>query len=151
MSDAREAIRDLVQRAAVALDEERIDAWLDCFEPGGTYELRAYSPEIRRWTIWWQADRETLTQLLADIDQHVRDTARRRHLVSVTAIEADGRAARVRSNFAIYRTTPEGQSSLYMVGEYEDRLACQGDTWRFVEHRATVDTRMLDAFTHVPI
>ena len=66
-------------------------------------------------------------------------------------IVLDGDRARAETTFAIYRTTPAGQSSLYMVGRYVDVLVRVGPDWRYESHRAIADTRMLDAFTHVPV
>jgi 3-phenylpropionate/cinnamic acid dioxygenase small subunit len=147
----REAIRDLIQRTALMLDGEDFGAWLELFEPDGAYELRAYSPELRRWTIWWQADRAVLQQLLDGVDEHVRDDAQRRHVIAVVQIEFDGDAAHAQSHFSIFRTTPEGRSSLYMVGRYDDKLVRREGRWRYREHHVIADTRMLDVFTHIPV
>ena len=154
MSDSstdREAIRELVQRTALLLDEEKFDQWLELFDGAGTYELNAYSPEIRRWMSWWQSDRPALEKMLKELDQHVRDPARRRHVVSPAVVALDGERANGVSQFALYRTTPEGQSSLYMVGRYEDRLVRRSGSWFYAAHKVITDTRMLEAFTHIPV
>ena len=147
----REAVRELVQRTAIALDEEKFDDWLDGFDAQGTYELSAYSPEIRKWMTWWQSDRAELERMLKDVKQHVRDPARRRHVVSAAVVTLAGERASARSHFSIYRTLPEGQSSLYMVGRYEDQLVKRAGAWRYVAHKVIADTRMLDTFTHIPV
>lgn len=147
----REAIRDLVQRTAILLDEEKLPDWVALFDETGTYELTAYSTEIRRWMSWQLSDREALSRMLAEVHEHVRDPARRRHLVSYPLVELAGETARVTTHFSLYRTTPEGQSSLYMVGCYQDRVIKREGAWRYAEHKAVVDTRMLDAFTHIPV
>ena len=51
----------------------------------------------------------------------------------------------------LYRTTPEGQSSLYMVGRYEDKFVKRSGAWRYAAHKVITDTRMLDTFTHIPV
>lgn len=146
-----EAVRELVQRTAALLDEEKFDAWLELFDSDGTYELSAYSTEIRRWMIWQQSDRATLEKMLHDVDEHVRDPARRRHVVGIPIVELDGERGRVRSHFSLFRTSPEGQSSLYMVGCYDDQVIKRSSTWLYVVHKVVVDTRMLDSFTHIPV
>jgi methanesulfonate monooxygenase small subunit len=154
MSDAlaeREAIRDLVQRTAMLLDEEKFDDWVALFDGAGTYELTAYSPEIRRWMSWWHSDRPALEKMLKEVGQHVRDPARRRHVVGPAQVILGGEGAQVVSHFALYRTTPEGQSSLYMVGRYEDRVVNRSGSWLYAAHKVITDTRMLDAFTHIPV
>ena len=147
----REAIRDLVQRTAILLDDEKLPDWVALFDEAGTYEIAAYSTEIRRWMTWQLSDREALAKMLAEVHEHVCDPARRRHVVSYPLVELSGQTARVTSHFSLYRTTPEGQSSLYMVGSYQDRIVRRGDVWLYAEHKVVVDTRMLDAFTHIPV
>lgn len=146
-----EAARELVQRTAMLLDDEKFDEWLRLFDSAGTYELSAYSTEIRRWMTWQFSDRETLTKMLKDVDEHVRDPARRRHIVSVPLLELDVDQGRMTSHFSLFRTTPDGQSSLYMVGCYDDRIVKRSGAWRYAAHKVIVDTRMLDSFTHIPV
>jgi 3-phenylpropionate/cinnamic acid dioxygenase small subunit len=150
-TDHREDIRDLVARTASLLDAEDFDGWLGLFDADGTYEMRAYSTEIRRWMLWQHSDRDTLARMLSEVGDHVRDPATRRHVVGYPIIGLDADQSRVTSNFSLYRTTPEGKSSLYMVGCYQDRLVRRGDAWLYAEHTVVVDTRMLDMFTHIPV
>jgi 3-phenylpropionate/cinnamic acid dioxygenase small subunit len=146
-----EAIRDLVQRTAMLLDQEELDAWVALFDAEGTYELSAYSTEIRRWMTWQLSDRDALAAMLQGVEEHVRDPARRRHVVGMPVVELDGERAHVTSHFSLFRTTPEGQSSLYMVGGYDDHVVKRADGWRYLAHKVIVDTRMLDIFTHIPV
>jgi len=146
-----EAVRTLVQRTATLLDEEKFDEWIGLFDPNGTYELSAYSTEIRRWMTWQLSDRDALAKMLGEVDEHVRDPARRRHVVGLPAVEIDGGEGRATSSFSLFRTTPDGQSSLYMVGCYEDRVVKRGDEWCYVSHKVVADTRVLDTFTHIPV
>lgn len=151
MTRDREAIADLVQRTAFLLDEDRLADWAALFDAAGTYELAAYSTELRKWMTWWLADRPTLEKTLKEVKQHVRDPATRRHVVGAPLVEVSGDEAKATTQFAIFRTTPEGQSSLYLVGRYEDRLVKKDGAWLYAAHKAIADTRMLDAFTHVPL
>jgi 3-phenylpropionate/cinnamic acid dioxygenase small subunit len=146
-----EAARELVQRTAMLLDDEKFDAWVDLFDAQGTYELSAYSTEIRRWMTWQLSDRDALKKMLEDVDEHVRDPARRRHIVGIPLVDLGGDHGRVRSHFSLFRTSPEGQSSLYMVGCYDDRIVKRSGSWLYAAHKVIVDTRMLDSFTHTPV
>lgn len=147
----RQLIQELVNRTAALLDDEKLEDWLALFDEGSTYELRAFSREIRKWMTWWKADRQTLAKQLKDVGQHVRDPASRRRIVGTPVIRIDGERAHAVSPFAIYRTTPDGQSSLYMVGRYEDEIVKKSGAWLYELHRAVADTRLLESFTHVPI
>jgi 3-phenylpropionate/cinnamic acid dioxygenase small subunit len=146
-----EAIRALIQRTAMLLDEEKLAAWVELFDAQGTYELAAYSTEIRRWMTWQLSDRGELEKMLKEVDEHVRDPARRRHIIGIPLIAIDGDRADATSQFSLFRTSPEGQSALYMVGCYKDRLVRRKQGWRYAAHKVIVDTRMLDSFTHTPV
>lgn len=151
MTDKLEA-QALVQRTARLLDQEDLDGWLALFEADGVYEIASYSPELRLPQSWWRSDAAGLGKILAEVPQHVRDPARRRRVVGAGVVEIEDGRARVESPFAVYRTTPEGETSLYVVGRYEDMLARAADgAWRYRTHRAVLDTRVLDAFTHLPL
>jgi 3-phenylpropionate/cinnamic acid dioxygenase small subunit len=150
MSD-RLAILDLVHKTASLLDEEDLDGWLKLFDGESVYELCAYSTEIRRWMSWWKSDRETLAKELRDVCQHVRDPASRRHIVGAPMITFNGDQAQVISPFVIFRTTPDGHSSQYMVGRYDDALVRKSQTWLYKAHKVIADTRVLDSFTHLPV
>jgi 3-phenylpropionate/cinnamic acid dioxygenase small subunit len=147
----REAVRTLVQRTAMLLDDEKFGDWLALFENEGTYELAAYSPEIRRWMTWQLSDHNALAKMLAEAQEHVRDPARRRHVIGLPLIELEGDQGHVTTSFSLFRTTPDGQSALYMVGCYEDRIVKRSGAWRYVVHKVIAETRMLDTFTHIPL
>lgn len=146
-----EAARELVQRTAILLDDEKFDDWIGLFDTDGTYELSAYSTEIRRWMTWQLSDREALKKMLQEVDDHVRDPARRRHVVGMPLVELDGEHGKLTTHFSLFRTSPEGQSSLYIVGRYEDRIVKRPRGWLYTAHKVIVDTRMLDMFTHIPV
>lgn len=142
----------LVQQTADFLDREDLDAWLELFDSQGCYEITSYSRELGRPQLWWQSDFAALTRILAEIPQHVRDPARRRHIVGAGVATIEDGQARVESPFSIYRTLPQGESSLYVVGRYEDTLVRDAaGKWRYRRHRAVLDTRVLSAFTHLPL
>lgn len=146
-----EAVRALIQRAAMLLDDEKFDAWIELFDAKGTYELSAYSTEIRKWMTWQLSDRDTLDRLLKEVNEHVRDPAKRCHVVGIPLVRIDGDHAEATSHFSLFRTSPDGVSSLYMVGSYQDQLIKRGREWLYVSHKAIADTRVLDSFTHIPV
>jgi len=146
------AAQQLVQRTAKLLDDEDLNGWLALFDSQGSYEISAYSPELRQPQVWWQSDLTALGKTLAEVPRHVRDPARRRRVVGAGTFNVDNDVVRMESAFSIHRTTPEGESSLYAVGRYEDVLVrSPGGEWRYRLHRVLLDTRVLDAFTHLPL
>ena len=147
----RQAIQDLVVRTAILLDDENLAGWLALFDEDAQYELGAWSPEIRQAMSWWKADRAMLAKQLDEIAMHVRDPARRRHVLGGAQVDLAGDTATVVTPFSVYRTLPDGTTTLYLVGRYEDRLRRRCGQWLYTVHKAQVDTRVLDSFTHLPL
>lgn len=146
-----EAVRAVVVAAADRLDREDLGAWLALFADDGAYELAAYSPELRRTMVWWSAPLHVLRKQLDEVPQHERDPARRLHVLGPVTVGSHDAGARADVTFAVYRTLPDGRSSLYAVGRYDDTLVRTSAGWRLQLHRAVLETRMLDAFTHLPL
>ncbi len=145
-------IQALILRSARLLDAEDLAGWQSLFDSSAVYEITAYSTEMRKTLSWWKTDMPALAKLLAEVREHVRDPARRLHVVSADVAGIAGDTATADSAFAIYRTLTTGESSLYAVGRYKDRLTRQASgQWALLERVVELDTRVLEAFTHLPL
>lgn len=146
------AVQRVVQRTAALLDAEDLTGWLQLFDAAGTYEIRAHSTELDRTMSWWKSDVADLTRTLGEVPRHVRDPARRLRVLSPALVVLNGGQAHADTPFCVYRTLPTGESSLFVVGRYRDVL-CKGEAgeWRYLQHHVELDTRVWDAFTHLPI
>ena len=147
----REAIRKLISDSVRLLDAREFSAFVELFADGATYTLEANGPELGVRMTWLKVDRDELAILLSEAPQHVHDLADRMHMVTVDDISLDGGGATARSTFAVFRTTPEGVTSVYAVGCYDDILVRDGDAWRFAARTAQVRTRMFASPTPVPL
>lgn len=146
----KEAIREVLQQAGSLLDSEAFPDWIDLFVPDALYEVRAYSAEIGIEMEWMKLNKEELQALLEQVSEHVRDLSQRLHLVSPVTVEVQDIEAGAVSSFAIFRTTPDGATQCYAVGQYEDTLVKREGMWRFRQRTVKLHTRVLEAATHVP-
>lgn len=64
--------------------------------------------------------------------------------------EADGTVG-ARSNFTVYRTMEDGQSELFALGRYLDRIAVSSAGLRFKERRVILDSRRIDVLLVLPL
>lgn len=145
-------IPQFIQRAAAALDAEQLPQWLEQFDdPDGVYEISAFSTELRRQLAWWRQELPSLRKTLSEVPRHVRDPARRLRVLGIPLLSVEGDLAHAQTSVAIYRTLPTGETSLFAVGRYHDDLVRTAGGWRFRVHRLHLDTRVLDAFTHLPL
>jgi 3-phenylpropionate/cinnamic acid dioxygenase small subunit len=150
-ASTEELVSSLIRETAVRLDREDLEGWFELFAQNASYELNSYSPELRAQTVWWRADRGELEKQLGEVHEHVRDPARRLHLVTPMSVTIAGGQVTALSHFVIYRTLPSGESALFAVGRYEDEFVLENGCWRYAVHRAVLETRVLDAFTHLPL
>jgi 3-phenylpropionate/cinnamic acid dioxygenase small subunit len=146
-----QSVRDLVAITATRLDLEDLAGWLALFDEHAVYEITAFSPEIRRMMTWWKSERAALEKVVEEIPRHERDPARRLHLLGPISVTLETDRGSAQAPFAIYRTLPDGTTSLYVVGRYEDAVVKRDGAWRYSGHRAVLETRVLDAFTHLPL
>ena len=150
--DRKEALRELIHSTAYYLDREDFAGYMSLFADGAQYEITAKSREIGgKETVWMRMDKGDLTELLAEVPDHLRDEAERIHLVSPVLLDADDHRGSGVSHFAVYRTTTAGESHVYAVGHYEDTFVYRDGKWLYAKHRVVVHTRMLEIPTHVPL
>ena len=100
---------------------------------------------------WFCLDnREALKSWMEEVPTHVRDVAQRLHIVSPITIDVRGEQAQSLSSFSLFRTTLDGETRLYAVGQYEDHLLERNGHWRFLKRTVKLHTRVLDTGSHVP-
>ena len=80
----------------------------------------------------------------------VRGEDGRLHLVSPVTINIQDKEANSVSSFAIFRTTQDGVTQCYAVGQYEDTLVKGEGAWRFLQRTVRLHTQVLETATHVP-
>jgi 3-phenylpropionate/cinnamic acid dioxygenase small subunit len=145
-------IQALILRSASLLDVENLPEWQSLFDPAGVYEITAYSTELGKKLSWWKTNMTEMAKLLSEVSEHVRDPARRLRTVSPGPATVTGDTASANSAFAVFRTLPTGESSLYVVGRYQDQLLRQqSGKWALLKRVVELDTRVLQAFTHLPL
>ena len=147
----KEAVRDVIFTTARLLDEDDMAGWLNQLSDDGVYEVTAFGPEIKSDMVWWRSNRVELVKILSEVEGHIRDAGIRRHLVTPISITLCGWQADALSHFSIIRTTPAGDSGVYAAGRYEDKLINENGKWKYALHKAVLDTRMFETFTHIPL
>lgn len=158
---AREAVRETIYRAGLLLDDERFSDWLGLCAPEFRYKITAYSPEIRKHMTWYEQDIDGLKTMIEMLPRHNTDHGRLMRHASVCTIEIDHAKAEAMAitSFCCYRTSLDGinshldagESHLFVVGKYHDRLRLDPQGPRFVERRVVLETRRLDKGSHYPV
>jgi|SRR5579863_811039 len=161
LETVRASVRDTIYRACLMLDDERFGDWLSLCDPGFRYRIKTYSPEIRKEMTWLEHDLAGLKTMIEMLPKHNTDHGRLTRHATVYAVELDGNGveATATTSFACYRTMLDGinshldagDSQLFVIGKYFDRLRLGENGPRFVERMVFLDTRRLDKGSHYPV
>ncbi len=147
-------IEEFIYAAAMLLDAKDFKGWLDMCAPDFTYNIRAFSREIRKDVLWLDHDYAGMASLIRQLPRHNTDQsefARHTTVYTVTP-EGSGENVVVVSAVAIYRTTLDGGvTNLFAIGRYTDTLLHTSDGWRFRARDLRLDTRSLGIGTHYPL
>jgi methanesulfonate monooxygenase small subunit len=155
------AIEDVIYRACLLMDDEKFMEWLDLCALEFSYRITTYSPEIRKSMTWYEQDVSGLRGMIEMLPKHNTDHGRLTRHVTVYTVEVDSSQseAKATSSFACYRTMLDGinshidsgETQLFVIGRYYDRLRIGDQGVRFLERNVVLDTRRLDKGSHYPI
>ena len=155
------SIQDVIYRACLLLDAEKFAEWLGLCAPDFSYRITTYSPEIRKPMTWYEQDVPGLKGMIEMLPKHNTDHGRLTRHVTVYSVDVDRsqNEATATSSFACYRTMLDGinshlnsgETQLFLIGKYYDRLRLGEHGPRFVERNVVLDTRRLDKGSHYPI
>lgn len=155
LSRVREAASDLMNDYVERLDGDRLEQWLDLFSEDATYTVipRENVEQSLPAAIIWCPNKNVLRDRITSLrsanefnlhyDRHVVSSIRvRPHAENVWDMEA---------NYAVYQTTLEGQTKLFSVGRYQDKIRLDGDSLLFWKKLVVVDTFSIPTLLATPI
>ena len=154
-------VHALVYQSCLYMNEESWKEYLSLCDPQSfRYRVMNYSPEMRKEQVWADRDYKAMKSSFDLLPRHNSDHSKLTRQVSVYTVDYDAHAkeANVVSALTIYRTqldgtmsyVESGQTSLYAVGLYKDRIRLDAEAARLVDRIVQLDTRQLDVGTHKP-
>jgi len=143
-----ERVRRLERRYVEALDSRRLDAWLDGFAEDGSYFVIGADNDADGLPLCLMMDdcRERLEDrvtFVTEVWPGSFEDYRTRHFIQPLRLESEGEVSglfRAVANFTVFATDAKGRTSLFIAGEYRDRIRIAGDDCRYVERRVVMDT-----------
>lgn len=161
--DQIQQVHELVYESCLLLNAEDWKGYLTLCDPNHfRYRIVNFSPEIRREQCWMDRDFKGLKALLELLPKHNSDhSALTRHAtVYKVALGENENEVLATTLLTIYRTQLDGvnshfesgQTSLFAVGKYEDRirLGNGAESARFLSRTVRLDTRQIDIGSHYP-
>jgi methanesulfonate monooxygenase small subunit len=149
----RSAIEELVYKSCMMLDDKDYKGYLDLCDDGFRYSIRAHSPEIRKDMVWLDHDKQGLQTLLTQLPRHNSDHSplTRHATVYSVAVDDAAKQAEVVSALQVFKTELDGgQTELFAVGRYIDRVNLSNGAPKLAQRTVKLDTRMLGIGYHVP-
>ena len=139
----KEAVRDLYDDYAQAVDDQELDRWVGFFSDDAVYRVIAresHALGLSHATIYCDGigmirDRATMLERVAVFEPRVLRhfiTGVRIHSASADCIVASG-------NFLIIESLFDAEPQLLMVGQYQDEIVSTGGELRFKKRDAIYD------------
>jgi methanesulfonate monooxygenase small subunit len=160
-TDTTDMVKNTIYKACLYLDDQKWSDWLDLCDKNFQYTVKAYSPEIGRDMIYMSGSRDDLATLTQMLPKHNTDHSPLKRHATVYAVDMDknGETATAVTSFVAYQTMFDGINShidagetrLFLVGRYIDKLRFDGGQVKFVEREVRLENRRLDKGSHWPI
>jgi 3-phenylpropionate/cinnamic acid dioxygenase small subunit len=138
-----------------ALDDGRVDDWVEFFDDDGIYQITTRENEDANYPVGivycegrgMLLDRIKALRIANIFESHVYC-----HISGQpTILKQSDDLWTVRSNFVVYRTMYDGRAELFATGKYLDVVRRGDEGLRFKERRAVVDSRRIDTLLVFPI
>lgn len=129
----RGAIEDVLNRYAIAYDENDMTTIADCFTADAVMSLRVQDGDL----VGPFEGRDAIVRLMRD--SLAAQTDQRRHIVTNAMIRAAGATA-VSVDSYLTLISVEGKAlTVLSTARYEDQLVREGDAWRFSKRHVQLD------------
>ena len=159
--ETMQSLQTLVYKSCLLLNAERWNDFLGLCDPDVfRYRIENYSPEIRRNQCWADRDYKGMKAIFDLMPRHNTDHSQltRQAIVYTVDYDETNRKAIVTSGLTVYKTQLDGtyshiesgQTRVYAVGIYEDRINFTKNQPWLAERTVRLDTRQLDIGTHKP-
>jgi anthranilate 1,2-dioxygenase small subunit len=150
-----DAIRALEYRYARLLDDDRLEEWPDLFVERGVYKVIPRENMSRQpaLPIFFCDGRAMMVDRVRSLrEANIYNLHYARHVVTnVEILSAGSDGVEVAACYTVYQTDLEGQTRLFSVGQYRDVVDISGDTPRFREKIAVVDTFNIPNLLAIPL
>jgi anthranilate 1,2-dioxygenase small subunit len=155
MSEALRAISALNLDYAIAIDEDRLEAWPDFFAEKCLYRIVSRRDfELKRPASLVVCDSKgmLLDRVSAIRRVNVFEPHRYRHILGPTKIlkEAGGRFETYTS-YLVVRTTQEGAMLVFSAGSYRDEVVFESGAPKLSARIVVLDSESIDTLLSLPI
>lgn len=154
-AEIRGSVFDLLADAALRLDSDDLENWVECFEETATYNILSRENVARNLPLpLFRCDNKGMLRdrVLSLRKANVTNPHRDCHVAGLPrlALEADGTVS-AQSSYALYQTDTEGVSRLFSVGVYQDRIRVANGQAKFINRTVIVEMFSVPTMLSTPI
>ena len=143
-SSLQAQVEALLYDAARFIDDDRWEVWVDLFTADGVYKIVSrenHQAGLPLGIVYCDSRDMIGDRILSLRKANIYNLHYDRHFVTnVRIVESTGGVHTVNSNYAVYQSTPAGESSLFSIGKYADQVVIEDGAARFKERIVIVDT-----------
>jgi anthranilate 1,2-dioxygenase small subunit len=150
----REAIEDLLDDYAEAIDNGQIERWPGFFSESGTYQIitrESHDAGLPIGILYCDSRGMMEDRVRALRTANIYEPHAYRHLLGRPHSERNGDEFNVRCNFCVFRIAQDGDTVTFATGRYLDRIADDGGALRFKARRVVLDSRRVDILLVLPL
>lgn len=151
----RLGVEDLVAAYCAAIDEDRLEDWPNFFIEQARYTILTrddFDQGLRFGVISADSKAMLLDRVTALRQANIYEPHGYRHIVGPMRVISDANGvAEVRSNFMIVRIMKDGETMLFVTGEYRDKVDVTLEPFRFIERLVLTDSHKFDTLLALPL
>jgi anthranilate 1,2-dioxygenase small subunit len=137
------------------IDEDRLEEWLELFTEDATYQVLPrdnLEQNLPASLILCTSKKMLRDRIVSLRNANLYNPHYDRHFVSGVRVKPDATGGwHLRANYVVYQTSHEGQSRLFSVGGYRDKLRMEGGRLLFSEKVVIVDTFAVPSLLATPL
>ena len=154
-AQVKEAAEELLAEYGHLIDADELESWLDLFVEECTYQIVPRENYVRDLPLQLMLceNKNMLRDRILSLRQaNIYNIHTDRHLISGVRCrgEEDG-VHTVEANYAVFQTDQDGQSRLFSVGRYLDKLVFENGKPRFKDILVIADTASVPTLLATPL
>jgi len=148
-------VQRLQERYISVLDTDRLEEWPELCTEDCAYEVlpTGNANYVRPGAIVRCFGRSMLLHWIASLRKATRlERHKYRHMTSgleITSVDSD--TIETQSNYVVVQTLADGESRIYQIGRYFDRVLHTVDGWRYQRRRAVYDASRVQTLLTAPL
>jgi anthranilate 1,2-dioxygenase small subunit len=155
LSEVKEAAAELLSEYVERLDSDRLEQWLDLFTEDASYTViprENVEQNLPAAIILCPSKNVLRDRIVALRHANEYNLHYDRHVVGSIRVRPDAdNLWSMEANYAVFQTTLEGQSKLFSVGRYRDKIRLERNELLFSEKYIVVDTFSIPTLLATPL